>query len=378
MRLSDLQTPCLVLDQGKLQRNMRRMRDHAARLGVKFRPHGKTAKNIEIMRLALEGQFGGIAVSTLAEAEYYFAQGIRDIFYAVGIAPVKLERVAGLIQRGADLAVLLESREQARLVAQQGRRSGVVIPALIEIDSDGHRTGVTPGDSVLVEIGRLLHGDGAALRGVLTHAGISYSGRSPEEIRAIAARERDGAVQCAEALRAAGLPCPVVSIGSTPTATFGQDCSGVTEVRTGVYMFCDLTMAGLGVCAIDEIAMSVQASVIGHQPAKDWIITDAGFTALSHDRRTARQKIDQGYGIVCDSDGKATDDLIVIDVYQEHGIIARRPGLAKGIDFSKFPIGSAVRILPNHACATATMHDRYHVVDGTREVLAVWPRAGGW
>jgi D-serine deaminase-like pyridoxal phosphate-dependent protein len=247
------------------------------------------------------------------------------------------------------------------------------LPTLIEIDSDGHRAGVKPGDMQLLEIGKIL---GTNLRGVMTHAGGSYECKSHEEIRAYARRERDAAVRCAAQLRAAGLPCPVVSVGSTPTATFAENLDGVTEVRVGVYMFFDLFMAGLGVCTLEDIALSVLCTVIGHQPEKGWIITDAGWMALSRDRGTASQKVDQGYGVVCDTAGKPVDDLIVASANQEHGIIARRDGGA--LDMARYPVGMSLRVLPNHACATAAQHAAYHVIGDSARIEAVWPRFSGW
>ena len=372
-----LDTPCLVLEQGKLERNIARMRGHLGQLNVALRPHVKTAKSFEVARLALDGQPGGITVSTLKEAEQFFAHGITDILYAVGITPHKLDHVAALRRKHADVTVLLDNTESARIVAARGEELGVRIPALIEIDSDGHRSGVKPEDAVLVEIGGILDSSqGAQLRGVLTHAGDSYNCDTVEKIRAMAGRERDAVTRCATRLRAAGLPCPTVSVGSTPTATYSDDLTGVTEVRAGVYMFFDLVMAGLGVCRIDDIAVSVLATVIGHQPDKGWIVTDAGWMAMSRDRGTASQKIDQGYGVVCDVSGKPAGDLIVVSTNQEHGIIGRRGGGA--IDPGKFPVGTLLRILPNHACATAAQHDRYHVVDGDTQIAAVWPRFSGW
>jgi D-serine deaminase-like pyridoxal phosphate-dependent protein len=377
MKLAELETPCLVLDRAKVQRNVAALHARLKRLGVGLRPHGKTGKNIDSLRPALAGQSGGITVSTLKEAEYYFGHGIRDIVYAVGIAPVKLDRVAGLIRQGAKLTVILDSVEQARAVAAKAREHGVNIPALIEIDSDGHRSGVEPGDPLLVEIGRTLHAEtGTALAGVLTHAGASYDCRTVEAIRAMAKTERDGAVACAEALRRSGLPCPVVSVGSTPTAFFAEDLSGVTEVRAGVFLFFDLVMAGLGVCRPQDIAVSVLSSVIGHQKRRSWAITDAGWMALSRDRGTASQSMDQGYGLVCDLAGEPMPGLVVKATNQEHGIVAERSG--KPIDWAALPIGGRVRILPNHACATAAMFDRYHVVDGSAEVADVWHRINGW
>ncbi|MEO7729312.1 MAG: DSD1 family PLP-dependent enzyme [Burkholderiales bacterium] len=375
--LSTLDTPCLLLERGKLERNVARMRDHLASLNVGLRPHVKTAKCFEVAQLALAGQPGGITVSTLKEAEQFFAHGATDILYAVGITPGKLDHVAALRKQGADVTIILDNVESARIVAARGVDLGVRFPALIEIDSDGHRSGVKPDASGLIEIGRLLEsGGGAQLRGVMTHAGDSYNCDTVEKIRALAVRERDAVVRCAERLRAAGLPCPIVSVGSTPTATYSEDLAGVTEVRAGVYMFFDLVMAGLKVCTVDDIAVSVLSTVIGHQPDKGWIITDAGWMAMSRDRGTASQKIDQGYGVVCTLAGQPLKDLLVVSTNQEHGIIGQRGGGA--IDAAKYPVGTLLRILPNHACATSAQHDRYHVVDGAAQVNAVWPRFSGW
>jgi D-serine deaminase-like pyridoxal phosphate-dependent protein len=177
-------------------------------------------------------------------------------------------------------------------------------------------------------------------------------------------------------LRSAGLPCPVVSVGSTPTARFARDLTGVTEVRAGVFMIGDLFQAGVGSVAVEDIALTALATVIGHQRAKGWIITDAGWMALSRDRGTARQTVDQGYGVVCDLSGRPYPDLIVADANQEHGVVAVRPGSAAPLP--DLAVGSRVRILPNHACATGAQHDRYHVLDAAGTVRAVWPRINGW
>ncbi len=375
--LSSLETPCLVLERGKLERNIARMRTHLQGLAVPLRPHVKTAKCIEVARLALAGQPGAITVSTLKEAEQFFAHGITDILYAVGITPNKLDHVAALRRQGCDVTIILDSLAAARIVGDRGTALGAEFPALIEIDSDGHRSGVKPEDAALIEIGTLLHANpGGALRGVMTHAGDSYNCDTPDKIRAMAQRERDAVVRCAQRLRAAQLPCPIVSVGSSPTATYSEDLTGVTEVRAGVYMFFDLVMAGIGVCTVDDIAVSVLATVIGHQPDKGWIITDAGWMAMSRDRGTASQKVDQGYGVVCDRGGTPLDDLLMVAANQEHGIVGRRGGGA--LDCQRYPVGTLLRVLPNHACATAAQHDRYQVVESGTQVSAVWPRFSGW
>ncbi len=376
--LQTIETPCLILDADRMDRNIQRLKSHLATLGPTLRPHLKTTKSVEAARRVMTSDAGPATVSTLKEAEQFAAAGVRDIIYAVGIAPGKLDRVLALRATGVDLAVILDSVDQARLVADASRESNTRIPALIEIDCDGHRSGVLPEDTEkLVAIGRVLHEGGAELRGVLTHAGGSYSARGRAALEQCAEEERAGAVQAAHALREAGLPCPIVSVGSTPTAHFSRDLTGVTEVRAGVFVFFDLVMAGIGVCTVDDIALSVLATVIGHQPEKGWILVDAGWMAMSRDRGTAKQDVDQGYGLVCDVHGKPYGDLIVADANQEHGVIALRRG-SNGM-LPDLPVGTRVRILPNHACATGAQHGSYHVVrDGSDVIEAEWPRFGGW
>jgi D-serine deaminase-like pyridoxal phosphate-dependent protein len=370
--LKDLDTPALLLDIEKLERNCEAMRRRVNSHGVALRPHVKTAKSVEVVQRALDAPSGPITVSTVREAEYFFDHGFRDILYAVGMVPQKARRLATLTRRGANVSVIVDSEEGARALVEAAAREGVRMPALIEIDSDGHRAGVPPASPRLLQVAQAL---GSSLQGVMTHAGESYSCDSVEGIADMAAREREAVVSSAAALRAAGHAAPVVSVGSTPTATFARSFDGVTEVRTGVYVFHDLVMAGLGVCAIDDIAISVLGSVIGHQPERHWIITDAGWMAMSRDRGTAKQKVDQGYGVVCGVDGRPIDDLIVVDANQEHGIVARRDG--GPIDLSQYTVGSRLRFLPNHACATAAQHGEYHVLRNNVPV-DTWERFGGW
>jgi D-serine deaminase-like pyridoxal phosphate-dependent protein len=375
--LGELETPCLILDADRMDRNIARLRGRLDGFEVSLRPHLKTAKSVEVARRVMSSPAGPATVSTLMEAAQFAAAGVRDIIYAVGIVPSKLARVLELRAEGIDLAVVLDTVEQAEAVAAASLGAGLRIPALIEIDCDGHRSGVLPTNRLgLVQIGRALE-RGAELRGVLTHAGGSYTARGVDALRQCADAERAAVVDAANFLREVGLPCPVVSVGSTPTAHNVSNLTGVTEVRAGVFVFFDLVMAGVGICRAEDIALSVLATVIGHQRGKGWILIDAGWMAMSQDRGTSKQAVDQGYGVVCDIVGNAYDDLIVADANQEHGIVTVRPG-SNGM-LPNLAIGDRVRILPNHACSTGAQHRSYHVVRGASELVeAEWPRFGGW
>ncbi len=378
MQLSQLETPALILDRVKMDRNIARLKARLQPFGVVLRPHVKTAKSADVAK-RMGTPDTPITVSTLKEAEYFFKHGWSDILYAVGIAENKFAHIADLVSRGAKMTVVLDNKETTTTLARFCRDHTLTLPVLLEIDTDGHRSGVVPDDPALLDITAELERTEVAgtawLAGVMTHAGASYDCKSVAEIQAIAEQERAGVVQAAERLRAAGYAAPVVSVGSTPTAHFVQSLDGVTEVRAGVFVFFDLVMNGLGVCDQSDIALSVLCTVIGHQKKKGWLITDGGWMAMSRDRGTAKQAVDQGYGVVCDQNGTPIPDLVMRDANQEHGIIVHRHDASLT---PMFPVGTMLRILPNHACSTAAQHDGYSVVAGTDHIEAQWSRISGW
>jgi D-serine deaminase-like pyridoxal phosphate-dependent protein len=377
-KITDLSTPCLLLDKEKLQSNIQKMSKHILGLNGKLRPHVKTHKSLHITNMLMEdSSTAGITVSTLHEADYFFRNGITDILYAVGIAPNKLPHIHTLIEDGCDIKIILDNLDAARRVVEFSEHKKCVFKVLIELDTDGHRSGVQPNSSDMLEIGTLLNsGHYTELSGVMTHAGESYQCETPEDLLKIAQQERNLTVASAQMLKDHGLPCPIVSVGSTPTALTIDDLTGVTEVRAGVYTFFDLVMSGLGVCDTEDIAISVLSSVIGFQQDKNWIITDSGWMALSADKGTSEQKIDYGYGMVSLVDNKPIESFIVSSANQEHGIIQHRDPQHPSIP-DAFNIGSIVNILPIHACSTASQYNYYWLVDGDN-VIAQWPRINGW
>ncbi len=375
--LTTLDTPAAIVDVPRMERNIARMQDRMRALGVALRPHVKTSKSSPVVAAQRAAGARGITVSTLKEAEQFLADGVTDILYAVGMAPHRLPHAADLRRRGCDLKIITDSVAGARAIADFGRTHGEVFEVWIEIDTDGHRSGIKPEDADLLAVGHALHDSGMRLGGVMTHAGSSYELDSADALAALAETERAGCVRAAERLRADGLRCPVVSVGSTPTALSARHLEGVTEVRTGVYVFFDLVMSNVGVCGLDDIALGVLTTVIGHQADKGWAIVDAGWMAMSRDRGTARQKHDYGYGQVCAMDGTPLAGYVLSGANQEHGILSRESGPSDADMGARFPVGTRLRILPNHACATGAQFPEYHALssDGA---LTTWSRSHGW
>lgn len=375
LSLLTLDTPAALIDEARTMRNIQLMQDRMDALGVRLRPHVKTSKSEPVIRRQLDAGAQGVTVSTLQEAEACFAMGIIDVLYAVAIAPARLEQVSALRRQGCRLSILTDSLAGAQAIVAAGQRYDEAFDVWLEIDCDGHRAGLQPADPKLLQVAEVLQTGGMRLVGVLTHAGSSYELNDPAALQALAEQERALCVAAAERLRAQGFACPQVSVGSTPTALSALDLAGVTEVRAGVYVFQDLVMHNVGICQAEDLALSVLTTVIGHQPEKGWVLVDAGWMALSRDRGTQRQQRDFGYGQVCTLDGSWLDGALLSGANQEHGMISFAEEAPADLE-ERFPVGSRLRILPNHACATGAQFERYHAVDA-KGAITVWSRLHG-
>lgn len=371
-----IETPRLLLDRQRLTRNAARLRERCGALGVAFRPHIKTAKSAEVARVAHDAAAGPLTVSTLREAEAMAAAGFRDLLLAATMIPARLPRAAAL-QR-AHGARLLVVADDPGMVAMLDRAAEDEFGVLIEIDCGEHRSGLAPDSRALADVAAAI----AASRhftpaGVMTHAGHSYATDDRAALADLAETERAAATQAASVLRGAGYDCGVVSIGSSPTLLFARHLEGVTEVRAGVALFQDLAQFSRGMCGWDDLALSVLATVIGHQrngptPA---IVLDAGALAMSKDNSANTFLPEAHFGILADARTGARLPLAIDVLHQEHGTVY----LPDPSWFARLPVGSLVRVMPNHACLTAAGgYGGYDVHDGDGVAVARWPRVDGW
>lgn len=373
MRVADLPTPAAVVDLDVVERNCERMASRAHDLGVALRPHVKTHKCVEAARLQVRGHFGGICVSTLAEARFFAAAGFDDITYAV---PISIARVPEAVALAGEvrLGLLVDHLDAVAALEAEASRAERELVVWIKIDCGYHRAGVLPGGpesrALVAAIGDAPH---LALAGLLTHGGHSYACRGVDEIRAVARQERDAVVGFAAELRSEGIDVPGVSLGSTPTLSVAEDLTGVTEVRPGNYVFYDAFQAAIGSCALEDAAMSVLVSVIGaHGGDAARVVIDGGALALSKDAGARHVDPDAGYGVVADVDNRPLAGLRLTSLSQEHGLVHGDPAALGALR-----IGDRLRIIANHSCLAAALHDRFEVVRGGR-VVDVWRPVRGW
>ena len=373
--LEELNTPCLILDKTLLEKNCSLARKKCAELKTILRPHVKTPKSIEVAKIALDNEVGPITVSTLDEAEYFASSGFKDILYAVCIIPKKLARL-DFVQKKYDcvIRIVIDSVLVAKAIVDYSNSHSTKFETLIEIDCGEGRSGLYVEDKKIVEISKIFSECyKTSLVGVLTHAGHSYSTDNKVEISSIANKEREDALAAVKYFSNLNHNNPIISIGSTPTMLFASHLNNISEVRAGIYMFWDLAQASRGICKIEDIAVTVLASVIGHNHQKKKIIIDAGALALSKDISANRFMPEVGYGLVCDPNSGEYLGLNISEIHQEHGAI----DISNSDWFDNLPIGSLVRVLPNHSCLTCAGHSSYNILENNM-IIDNWRRTNGW
>ena len=346
----DLDTPCAIVDLGRLERNIATEQARADAAGVALRPHAKTHKSARVAALQQAAGARGLTVGTLGEAEVFADAGFDDLFlaYTVWASASKAGRVRDLHER-LRLRVGVDSVEGAAALGRAVVGTTHPLDVLIELDSGGHRAGVRPDETV--EVARAADRAGLRTIGVYTHGGHSYAGA--DAVATAAADEVTAVSRGADALRAAGFEITVLSVGSTPTASLPA-VAPVTEIRPGTYVYEDRNQVWLGSCAPDDIAFWV-ATTITSLAVPGQTVVDAGAKAFARDvNRSA-----PGFGLLPTLPG------VLRAVNDYHGFVD-----PTGPDRGR--IGQVLAIAPNHVCPVVDHHAETIVVrDG--HVVDTWP-----
>ncbi len=367
MDLFKIPTPALLVDRTKLERNINQMVEKTQSQQVALRPHIKTHKCLNVATLQQDAGCQGITVSTLKEAEIFGKHGFTDIVYAVPIEPTKFPKFFA-INNYISLKAVVDSTSAIARFNQEAVEKKQMVEVLVQVDMGYHRCGVNPSSPSSIEIvKRIIEASNLEFKGILTHAGNSYSCSSESCIKQVAEKEQDVMIEFSKKLTNEGeeFHPEIVSIGSTPTISLCDRIRPeITEVRPGNYVYYDYTQVKLGSCKITDCALTVLASVIGKFDGR--IVIDAGATALSKDRGPTHIEPQNGYGKIFEDyqEGILDDRAVFRDLAQEHGKVS----LDTGSPLNELTIGDKVRILPNHSCLTNNLFRKAQVLEGNNIV----------
>jgi D-serine deaminase-like pyridoxal phosphate-dependent protein len=382
--LSSLPTPSAILHLPTVTRNCARLVSTTqSTLGIRFRPHTKTHKTLELTRLQLSGlDHGDVIVSTVREAEALeplVREGVvTGILYGLPLPPSAVPRLSALRERNPALDVTV-------LVDHPSQLPGAGWGVFVKLDNGYHRAGLPPESAQLQTLLKAIAASGAELRGFYSHAGHSYSSSSATESLRFLADELDAVITAATFLGDSGKEL-ILSVGATPTALAAEgmeetvqhirECGWMLELHAGVYTLLDLQQLSTNPAGVGrgDIAITVLAEVASVYPERGEALLALGTTGLGREPG----KI-VGWGVVTgwqegkEWDGERKSGWVVGRISQEHAVLTKE---GDG-DAMELRVGMKVRVWPQHACIAGHAHGWYFVTDGEK-VLDVWVRCRGW
>jgi D-serine deaminase-like pyridoxal phosphate-dependent protein len=363
MTLTQLRTPCVLVDRARVERNLDRMQAAAKARGLRLRPHAKTHKSVQLARRQIAGGAVGICCAKLGEAEVFADAGVADIRLPYPLNPVNAERVLDLLDR-TRLSFIVDHLDVARGWSDAIQRENRQVDVLVKVDVGFHRCGIDPRrEDAAAFVERIASLPGLRLRGILSHAGHAYGAATEAELLSIAEAEARVMRDLAGAVRARGVELEEVSVGATPPVRFTLEQTGISEVRPGNYIYFDRTQVALGAANWDDCALTVLARVVS-RPAADRLILDSGSKTLTNDLARGFTPA-PGYGAVLESitgEQKQDGRLVIERLSEEHANVRVQGG--------SHPLqpGDLVRVVPNHSCVVSNLVDSAWMTDGEQVV----------
>ncbi|XP_045139165.1 D-threo-3-hydroxyaspartate dehydratase-like isoform X1 [Portunus trituberculatus] len=367
-RVAELDTPAFLVDFNKVSTNCAKALAQCTELGVTLRAQTKTHKTIEGAVLQTGGTRRGLVTSTIQEAEFYADNGFDDILFGFPFIPHHMPRAAQLTRRLEKFHVMVDSRVAVDVLVANTPPPGKTWSAYLAVNCGYNREGVWWESSEGEELACLMDkSPSVTFAGVYVHCGNSYSASQPRDVERVREETIERLLHLVGRIKARGVACPVLGIGSTPTCSHpGPSMRQLTELHPGNYIFYDAQQMVLGSCKEADIACCVATRVIGHYPDRNQLLIDCGFSGLT---KQGTGQLPSGCCIFRDQPNLKLDKMT-----QEVGFV----NAVKGhLNLDDFPIGCMLFILPWHSCATAAMYPVYHVVEDDA-VVAEWRPTRGW
>lgn len=335
-----LPTPAVTIDLDIVEKNIKEMLEGAERAAIGHRPHIKTHRSTYLAKMQVEAGCIGITAAKLGEAESMAEAGIRDIFIAYPIIGMdKLERLQKLTKK-AKISTIVNSLEGAKSLSDYFEAAGETIDVLIEVDGGLNRGGIRPGRDVLLYAKRIRALKGIHIKGLMYYGGLVYDSHNQEEIKVYALQERNVLRENAKMLAEEGFCMDVLSAGSSFTGKIPEALEGITEIRSGHYIFNDCGQLDVGLAQPEDCALRVIATIVS-KPDEHVVIADVGTKSLTSDTCHHRK----GYGYIVEY-----PEIEIYALNEEHAFL-------RSEEANPLQIGDKIEIIPNHACVVTNLVD---------------------
>ncbi len=345
-----MNTPAIVIDLDRLERNIARMQETCTAHGVELWPHIKTHKMVEVAKRQLAAGATGLTCAKLSEAEAMLASGVKQIFLAHSLvgrdkAP-RLRQLAGKLET---LVLACTSERHFEALEELIAATNLRLPVMMAVDSGLGREGTRELDAAFRLAKKIAGSTHMELWGLYTHEGHAYA-EQPENLDGFVSDLHQKLTNLRDDIDSELRLWP----GSSVTAERFASLPGVQAVRPGAYVFGDLSLTvSTGVMKWENVALHVYAQVVDI-PTDDLALIDAGSKVFSSDKTST--------GITAlPADGS---DLQVFRCNEEHGYLSGR-----GV--SDLKLGQTLDLVPAHVCTVVNLTDHVYVARNG-EIIDQW------
>ncbi len=361
-----IDTPRVIIDHDILLTNIHMIQSYAEKNNVHLRPHVKAHKCLNVANIQLEEGAIGFTASKVDEASVFFNTKMKSITIAYPLVEKnKIQRIISTSRQfGVELNLVVDSEEGYNLISYMCEKMNFKINMYLKIDVGLNRCGLPPDDLRVSKIAKKnIENKYIEFKGLLSHAGHVYKTKDIQEVEKIALNEIKILIKTRELLLDYDIEIKEISIGSTPTLLAGISLEGISEIRPGNFVFMDRLPWKLGLITTEQISLTVTATIISKN--KNYFILDAGSKVLSSDTGAHGSKLLEGYGIAYPAEKFLEENkkMRIVALSEEHGFI-KRPKF-------DLPIGSKIRIIPNHACAVVNLTDSL-IIHKNNVITDVW------
>jgi D-serine deaminase-like pyridoxal phosphate-dependent protein len=347
-------SPALLFYKDLIRRNIARTIELAGN-PERLRPHVKTHKTREVVRMEQEAGITKQKCATVAEAEMLAGCGVTDVLLAYPLVGPNCGRLARLARAypGCRFSVIADHPGPVEALSEAMAAAGQTVDVLLDIDVGQHRTGIAPGAEAVGLYESIDRLPGLRPGGLHVYDGHNHQ-ESFVERQAAVQKQLEPALKLRAALEQKGLPVPRMVVGGTPTFPVyarldlpGQECAPGT---------CILHDHGYG---------SRFADLSGFTPAALLL------TRVISRPTATRLTLDLGYKAVA-SDPPAGKRCVLLDVPDYEPVLQNEEHLVVETPAAdRFRPGDAVLAVPTHICPTCAMHRQAYVVEGGR-VTGTW------
>lgn len=341
----ELDTPAVVIDVDVLEKNIKDMADHCAKLGITLRGHTKSHKNPEIAKMQVAAGSQGIVCQKLGDAENMARAGLDDILMTYNIVGRQKVRRLTELARKCRMTVTVDSLAVATGISEQAALDNVTVGVLVEIDTGGNRTGVQS-PAAAEALGKQVQSlPGLELRGLMTYPSRIDSKPIVDDV--------------VERFRNAKLPLDIFSGGGTGEEWESKEL-GFTEHRSGSYVYEGLSrIKGSGDgsdLSPERCPLRVVVTVVS-VPTEDHLIVDGGM-------KTFRLFPSMPYGYIIED-----PDLKFSGMSVEHGHIDTSASK------NSYSVGDKLTVIPTYQEGVTNLHDEIVWIRND-QVERVWQNEG--